>query len=76
MIAIGVVACASTPAIAGRYRPLVDPRLRRSVAALVVAAHFGTAFNVLYVLAASFPLLFAFAARRRHTATAPPSRSG
>jgi phosphatidate cytidylyltransferase len=37
-----------------------------SVAALVAAAYFGTAFNVLLILAASFPLLFAFGADRRH----------
>src|SRR6188474_110384 len=36
------------------------------VAALIVAAHFGTAFNVLLVLAASFPVIFAFGVDRRH----------
>jgi phosphatidate cytidylyltransferase len=35
-----------------------------SVAALILAAYFGTAFNVLLVLAASFPVLFAFGADR------------
>ncbi len=40
-----------------------------AVPALIVAAHFGTAFNVLLVLAASFPVLFAFGADR-----APPRR--
>ena len=34
--------------------------------AMVVAAHFGTAFNVLLVLAASFPLFFFFGADRKH----------
>jgi phosphatidate cytidylyltransferase len=65
MIAIGVVALREFAAIAGRYRPLVLPAYV-AVAGLVIAAHFGTAFNVLYVLAASIPLLFAFAARPRH----------
>jgi phosphatidate cytidylyltransferase len=65
MIAIGVVALREFAAIASRYRPLVLPAYV-AVAALVVAAHFGTAFNVLYVLAASFPLIFAFVARPRH----------
>ena len=37
-----------------------------AVAALVLAAHFGTAFNVLMVLAASFPVLFVFGADRGH----------
>lgn len=65
MVAIGVVAVREFAAIATRYRPLVLPAYV-AVAALVVAAHFGTAFNVLYVLAASFPLIFAFAARPQH----------
>ena len=34
--------------------------------ALVVAAYFGTAFNVLLVLAAAFPVIFAFGADRSH----------
>jgi phosphatidate cytidylyltransferase len=62
MIAIGVIAIREFAEIAGRYRPLVIPTYI-SVAALVVAAHFGTAFNVLYVLAATFPLLFFFAVK-------------
>jgi phosphatidate cytidylyltransferase len=37
-----------------------------TVAALILAAHFGTAFNVLLVLAASLPLLFLFGADRGH----------
>jgi len=37
-----------------------------AVAALIVAAHFGTAFNVLFVLAATFPLLFAFGVQPGH----------
>jgi phosphatidate cytidylyltransferase len=65
MIAIGVVALREFDAIAARYRPLLIPAYI-AVAGLVIAAHFGTAFNVLYVLAAAFPLIFAFAARPRH----------
>ncbi|HET9152738.1 MAG TPA: phosphatidate cytidylyltransferase [Solirubrobacterales bacterium] len=65
MIAIGVVAMREFDAIAARYRPLAIPAYV-TVAGLVVAAHFGSAFDVLYVLAASFPLIFAFAARPRH----------
>ncbi|HVD85866.1 MAG TPA: phosphatidate cytidylyltransferase [Solirubrobacterales bacterium] len=65
MIGIGMVALGEFAGIARRYRPLVIPAYV-SVAALILAAHFGTAFNVLYVLAAAFPLLFAFAADRRH----------
>jgi phosphatidate cytidylyltransferase len=65
MVAIGVVALREFDAIATRYRPLVIPAYV-SVAALIAAAHLGTAFNILYVLAAVFPLLFAFAAKARH----------
>jgi phosphatidate cytidylyltransferase len=65
MIAIGVVAIREYAEIASRYRPLAIPAYL-AVAALVLAAEFGTAFNILYVLAAAFPLLFAFAARERH----------
>jgi phosphatidate cytidylyltransferase len=62
MIAIGIVALGEFVNLTRRYRPLVIPAYV-TVAALVVAAHFGSAFNVLYVLAAGFLLLFAFAAR-------------
>lgn len=65
MIALGVIAVREFAGITSRYRPLVIPAYI-SVAALVVAAHFGSSFNVLYVLAAAFPLLFAFAADARH----------
>jgi phosphatidate cytidylyltransferase len=65
MIAIGVVALREFDAMARRYRPLLIPAYI-AVAGLIVAAHFGTAFNVLYVLAATFPLLFAFAAKASH----------
>jgi phosphatidate cytidylyltransferase len=65
MIAIGVVALREFAGIAERCRPLVIPAYV-SVAALVIAAEFGTAFNILYVLAGAFALLFAFAARAQH----------
>jgi phosphatidate cytidylyltransferase len=65
MIAIGVVAIREFAAIASRYRPFLIAAYA-AIAALVIAAEFGTAFNILYVLAASFPLLFAFAAREKH----------
>jgi phosphatidate cytidylyltransferase len=65
MIAIGVVALREFDAIAERLRPLVIPAYV-AVAGLVIAAHFGSAFNILYVLAASIPLIFAFAARPQH----------
>lgn len=65
MIALGVVALREFDAMAARHRPLVIPAYV-AMAGLVVAAHFGSAFNLLYVLAAAFPLVFAFAARPQH----------
>ncbi|HET9676662.1 MAG TPA: phosphatidate cytidylyltransferase [Solirubrobacterales bacterium] len=65
MVAIGVVALREFGAVSARYRPLLIPAYAL-VVALIAAAYFGTAFNVLYVLAASFPLLFFFAARPQH----------
>ncbi len=65
MVAIGVVALREWGAITARYRPLLLPAYV-VVTALIAAAYFGTAFNILYVLAAAFPLLFFFAARPRH----------
>ncbi len=65
MIAIGVVCLREYFAMTEASRPLEIPAFL-AVAALIVAAHFGTAFNVLLVLAASFPLLFAFGARARY----------
>ncbi len=65
MVALGVVALGEYVGMTSRYRPLAIPAYV-SVVALVVAAHFGSAFNVLYVLAGTFPLLFLFAARGDH----------
>jgi phosphatidate cytidylyltransferase len=65
MIAIGVVCVREYLAMTEKVRPLPIPAYL-AVAALIVAAHFGTAFNVMMVLAACFPLLFAFAATERH----------
>jgi phosphatidate cytidylyltransferase len=65
MIAIGVLALREFAAMTRRYRPLILPAYV-AVAALIVAAHFGSAFNLLYVLAAAFPLLFAFGARAEY----------
>jgi phosphatidate cytidylyltransferase len=65
MIAIGAVCLREYLAMTEESRPLAIPAYV-AVAALILAAHFGTAFNVLLILAASFPLLFAFAADARH----------
>jgi phosphatidate cytidylyltransferase len=65
MVALGVVAIREYAGIARRYRPLLIPAYV-SIAALIAAAYLGSAFNVLYVLAATVPLLFAFAAKAGH----------
>jgi phosphatidate cytidylyltransferase len=65
LAALGALAIREYVAIAGRFRPLVIPAYI-AVVALVAAAYLGSAFNVLYVIAATFPLLFAFAADARH----------
>jgi phosphatidate cytidylyltransferase len=65
MIGLGILALREYAGIAARYRPLLIPAYV-AVAALVLAAYFGTAFNILYVIAGAFPLLFAFAADARH----------
>jgi phosphatidate cytidylyltransferase len=65
MIAIGAACLREYLAMTKESRPLEIPAYV-AVAALIVAAHFGTAFNVLMILAASFPLLFAFGADARH----------
>jgi len=64
MIGIGIVCLREYVEMTADSRPLAIPAYI-AVAALIVAAHFGTAFNVLLILAASFPLLFFFAARDR-----------
>jgi phosphatidate cytidylyltransferase len=63
MIAIGLVCLREYFVMTAAARPL-QLAAYIAVAATIVAAHFGTAFNVLLVAAASFPLLFLFGARR------------
>jgi phosphatidate cytidylyltransferase len=65
MIAIGILCLREYVDMTADSRPLAIPAYI-SIAALVVAAHFGTAFNVLMILAASFPLLFFFGARAHY----------
>lgn len=63
MVAIGMVCLRELFVMAASSRPVEIPAYV-AVAAMVIAAHFGTAFNVLLVGAASFPLLFVFGAER------------
>jgi phosphatidate cytidylyltransferase len=61
MIAIGIVCLREYMEMTAAQRP-IQIAAYVAVTALILAAHFGTSFNVLLILAASFPLLFAFAA--------------
>jgi phosphatidate cytidylyltransferase len=63
MVAIGLLCLREYLVMTASMHP-IGRAAYLSVAALIVAAHFGTAFNVLLVLAASFPVLFAFGADR------------
>jgi len=62
MLGIGALCLREYLTMTEDSRPLPIPAYL-AVAALVLAAHFGTAFNVLMILAAAFPLLFFFGAR-------------
>jgi phosphatidate cytidylyltransferase len=62
MIAIGILCLREYMEMTAAWRP-IQIAAYIAMTALILAAHFGTSFNVLLVLAASFPLLFAFAAR-------------
>jgi phosphatidate cytidylyltransferase len=65
MIAVGVLCLREYLAMTGEVRP-IQRAAYVAVPALILAAHFGTAFNVLLILAASFPVLFFFGADRHH----------
>jgi phosphatidate cytidylyltransferase len=70
MIVIGVLCLREYFDMTATVRPLTLPAYA-SVVAMVVAAHFGSSYNVLMIFAASFPVLFAFGAdaRRRDGVT-------
>jgi len=65
MIGVGALCLREYLAMTDEARP-IERAAYIAVAALILAAHFGTAFNVLLVLAAAFPALFLFGADRRH----------
>ena len=64
MVAIGMVCLREFFVMTAPSRP-IEPAAYVAVTAMVIAAHFGTAFNVLLVGTASFPLLFFFGAERK-----------
>ncbi|HEX7293375.1 MAG TPA: phosphatidate cytidylyltransferase [Solirubrobacterales bacterium] len=65
MVVIGALCMREYFAMTESLRP-IQLAAYLTIAGLIAAAYFGTAFNVLLVLAASFPLLFAFGADRKH----------
>ncbi|HEX3733591.1 MAG TPA: phosphatidate cytidylyltransferase [Solirubrobacterales bacterium] len=70
MIAIGVLCLREYLELTSETRPLAIPAYA-AVAAIVLAAHFGTSYSVLMIFVAAFPVLFAFGAdaRRRDGVT-------
>jgi phosphatidate cytidylyltransferase len=64
MIGLGVLGLRELFRMAESRRPLILPAYM-AVAGMVLAAHYGGAFQILLVLAASFPAIFAFAAARQ-----------
>lgn len=65
MVAIGLICLREFFVMVGRPRP-VQTAAYIAVPAMVITAHFGTAFNVLLVGTACFPLLFLFGAEPSH----------
>jgi phosphatidate cytidylyltransferase len=65
MIGVGALCLREFFGLTRELRP-VQRAGYAAVPALILAAHFGTAFNVLLVLAATFAVLFLFGADRHH----------
>ena len=65
MAAIGILCLREYNEMTIDLRP-IQRAAYLAVPALVIAAYFGTAFNILLVLAAAFPVIFAFGLDRRH----------
>jgi phosphatidate cytidylyltransferase len=63
MVALGVLGLRELFRMTAAYSPIEIPAYL-TVAAMVVAAHYGSSFQILLALACSFPVIFAFAARR------------
>jgi phosphatidate cytidylyltransferase len=64
MVAIGLLCLREYFVMTTPLRP-VQAAAYIAVVAMILAAHFGSAFNVLLIATASFPLLFFFGARHR-----------
>lgn len=64
MVGIGLLCLREYFLMTASLRP-IQPAAYIALPAMIAAAYFGTAFNVLLMATASFPLLFVFGARRR-----------
>ena len=64
MVGLGVVGLREYFSMTARAEPFPVPAFL-TLAGMVVAAHFGTSFQVLLAAACGFPLVYAFAAQRR-----------
>ncbi|HEX8959382.1 MAG TPA: phosphatidate cytidylyltransferase [Solirubrobacterales bacterium] len=64
MVGIGLICLREYFVMTASLRP-IQAAAYVGLAAMLLAAHFGTAFNVLLIVAASFPLLFVLAVDRR-----------
>jgi phosphatidate cytidylyltransferase len=65
MIGLGILCLIEFHEMTAELRPIVRAAYV-AVPALVIAAYYGTAFNILLILAAAFPVIFALGADRRH----------
>ena len=65
MIGLGVLCLIEYHEMTAELRPIVRASYL-AVPALVIAAYYGTAFNILLILAAAFPVIFALGADRKH----------
>ncbi len=64
MIGLGILSLRELFRMTAPLAPVEVPAYL-AVAAMILAAHYGTSFNILLALAAAFPVIFLFAARRR-----------
>ncbi len=65
MVGLGWIALREYFVMTAKLRP-IQIAAYLAVAGMIAAAHFGTAFNILLVATAAFPLLFVFGADRNH----------
>jgi phosphatidate cytidylyltransferase len=63
MVGLAIVGLRELFRMAAAERPLMLPAYL-AVAGMILAAHYGTSFQILLVMAAAFPAVFAFAAAR------------